>query len=98
MQVGAKGDRQRNALANAANAGGDNEFGRYYGVFFHRFKRGSRMNPQASMAARLKNGTSNNPSTSSLMAINCDMDVGGPDPHRSGSTSHSTHRLDSREL
>ena len=53
----------------------EHEFGRYYSAFFHRFKRVGRMNPQASMTARLKNGTSNNPSTSSLMAINYDMDV-----------------------
>jgi hypothetical protein len=73
MQVGAKGDRHKKrsgelALANAANAAGDSKSRRYYYAFFHGFKRVGRMNTQALMTARLKNGASNHPSTSSFRA------------------------------
>jgi hypothetical protein len=54
------------------------EVGRYYSAFFHGFKRVGRTVPQALITARLKNGMSNNPSSSSLIVVNCDMDVPGP--------------------
>jgi hypothetical protein len=74
MQLAAEGDRRKKgwgdlrALANAANAAGDSKSRRYYSAFFRGFKRVGRMNTQASMTARLKNGASNHPSTSSFMA------------------------------